>query len=59
MPAETISPEQAASFVKSMWLDYGATHCEPDVFGRALAARKEELENVKRRSCLSRCARAL
>ncbi len=51
MPAETISPEQAASFVKSgMWLDYGATHCEPDVFDRALAARKDELENVKIRS---------
>jgi hypothetical protein len=27
MPAETISPEQAASLVESgMWLDYGATH---------------------------------
>lgn len=27
MPGETISPEHAASFVKSgMWLDYGATH---------------------------------
>jgi hypothetical protein len=48
MPAETISPEQAASLVKSgMWLDYGATHCEPDVFDKALAARKDELENVK------------
>ena len=60
MPAETISPEQAASLVKSgMWLDYGATHCEPDVFDKALAARKDELENVKIRSCLSLRPRAV
>ena len=57
---ETISAEQAANFVKSgMWLDYGATHCEPDVFDRALAARKGELENVKIRSCLSMRPRAV
>ena len=42
-----------------MWLDYGATHCEPDVFDRALAARKNELENVKIRSCLSMRPRAV
>jgi len=60
MPAETISPEHAASLVKSgMWLDYGATLCEPDVFDKALAARKDELENVKVRSCLSMCPRAV
>jgi len=60
MSAETISPEQAASFVKSgMWLDYGATLCEPDVFDRALAARKDDLENVKIRSCLSMRPRAV
>ena len=60
MPAETISPEQAAGFVKSgMWLDYGATHCQPDVFDKALAARKDELENVKIRSCLSMRPRAV
>ena len=60
MAAETISAEQAASFVKSgMWLDYGATHCEPDVFDKALAARKDELENVKIRSCLSMRPRAV
>jgi acyl-CoA hydrolase len=48
MPAETISADRAASFVRSgMWLDYGATLCEPDVFDKALAARKDELENVK------------
>ena len=60
MIRETISSEQAASFVKSgMWLDYGATHCQPDVFDKALAARKDELENVKIRSCLSVRPRAV
>src|SRR3954468_9408011 len=60
MDVETISPEKAASFVKSgMWLDYGAIHCEPDVFDKALAARKDELENVKIRTCLSMRPRAV
>jgi acyl-CoA hydrolase len=60
MPAETISADRAASFVQSgMWLDYGATLCEPDVFDKALAARKDELENVKIRSCLSTRPRAV
>ena len=60
MPGETISPEHAASLVKSgMWLDYGATLCEPDVFDKALAARKDELENVKIRTCLSMRPRAV
>jgi acyl-CoA hydrolase len=49
---ETISAEQAAGLVKSgMWLDYGAALCQPDVFDKALAARKQELINVKIRSC--------
>jgi acyl-CoA hydrolase len=60
MPAETISADRAASFVKSgMWLDYGATLCEPDVFDKALARRKDELENVKIRTCLSVRPRAV
>jgi acyl-CoA hydrolase len=60
MPGETISAEEAVSFVKSgMWLDYGVTHCQPDVFDKGLAARKEELENVKIRSCLSMRPRAV
>ena len=60
MSSETISPEHAASLVKSgMWLDYGATHCEPDVFDKALASRKDELENIKIRSCLSMRPRAV
>ena len=57
---ETISPENAASLVKSgMWLDYGACHCQPDVFDRAMAARKNELTNVKIRSCLTMHPRAV
>ena len=60
MPGETISPEQAASLVKSgMWLDYGAALCQPDVFDKALAARTDELTNVKIRSCLSMRPRAV
>lgn len=35
MPGETISPEHAASLVKSgMWLDYGAALCQPDAFDK-------------------------
>ena len=57
---ETISPENAAALVTSgMWLDYGGSHCQPDVFDKALAARKHELENVKIRSCLSLRPRAV
>jgi acyl-CoA hydrolase len=60
MTGEMISPEHAASFVKSgMWLDYGATHCQPDVFDKALAARRDELEDVKIRSCLTMRPRAV
>ena len=58
--AAVISPEQAASFVKSgMWLDYGTSLCQPDVFDKALAARTDELSNVKIRSCLSLRPRAV
>jgi len=57
---ETISAEQAAGLVKSgMWLDYGVSTCQPDVFDKALAARKDGLENVKIRSCLSMRPRAV
>jgi acyl-CoA hydrolase len=42
-----------------MWLDYGSSLCQPDVFDKALAARKEQLENVKIRSCLSMRPRAV
>jgi acyl-CoA hydrolase len=59
-PAQAISSEQAASFVRSgMWLDYGVALCQPDVFDTALAARRESLENVKIRSCLTMRPRAV
>ena len=58
--ARKISAEAAAGFVKSgMWLDYGVSLCQPDVFDKALAARKAELHNVKIRSCLSVRPRAV
>ena len=58
--AAVISAEQAAGLVRSgMWIDYGATLCQPDVFDRALAARAAELSNVKIRSCLSMKPRAV
>lgn len=60
MNAERISAEEAAGLVRSdMWLDYGGSHCQPDVFDKALAARKDELRNVKIRSCLSMRPRAV
>ncbi|MGB9409173.1 MAG: acetyl-CoA hydrolase/transferase C-terminal domain-containing protein [Terracidiphilus sp.] len=59
-PAQTISPERAAAFVRSgMWLDYGSGLGQPDVIDQALAARWEALENVKIRSCLSMRPRAV
>jgi acyl-CoA hydrolase len=58
--AQTISAERAASFVKSgMWLDYGVSLCQPDVFDNALGARIRELTNVKIRQCLTMKSRAV
>ena len=42
-----------------MWLDYGVSLCQPDVFDTALAVRTDVLENVKIRSCLSMRPRAV
>ena len=42
-----------------MWLDYGVGLGQPDVFDKALAARRDVLENVKIRSCLSMRPRAV
>ena len=42
-----------------MWLDYGVALCQPDVFDKALAARREALKNVKIRSCLTMKPRAV
>ncbi|HTV52975.1 MAG TPA: enoyl-CoA hydratase [Steroidobacteraceae bacterium] len=58
--ARSVSKEEAAALVRSgMWLDYGVGLSQPDVFDRALAARKSELEDVKIRSCLSVKPRAV
>jgi len=59
-PARHITSDAAAAQVQSgMWLDYGVSLCQPDVFDLALAARKTELNNVKIRSCLSMKPRAV
>lgn len=59
-PAKTISAADAAALVRSgMWLDYGTSLCQPDVFDRALGARAAELNNVKIRSCLTMKPRAV
>jgi acyl-CoA hydrolase len=48
-----VTPDEAASVVRSGdWLDYGTTLVQPDLFDRALAARKSELRNVKIRSAI-------
>jgi len=53
-PARTILGEEAAGLVQSgMWLDYGVGLCQPDVFDRALAGRRDALRDVKFRSCLT------
>ncbi len=58
--AVRITAQEAANFVKSgMWLDYGATLCQPDAFDIALARRKDELRAVKIRACLSVRPRAV
>ena len=59
-PARKITAERAASFVTSgMWLEYGTSLCQPDVFDKALGARITELTNVKIRNCLSLRPRAV
>ena len=56
----SISAEGAAKLVfPGNWVDYGITLCQPDVFDKALAARKHELQNVKIRSCISMKPRAV
>jgi acyl-CoA hydrolase len=58
--ARRISAAEAAGLVKSGdWVDYGAVLSQPDVFDRALAARKTELRDVKIRACISTRPRAV
>jgi acyl-CoA hydrolase len=42
-----------------MWLDYGAGLGQPDAFDQALAERKNELRQIKIRSCLTMRPRAV
>jgi acyl-CoA hydrolase len=42
-----------------MWLDYGVALGQPDAFDQALAERRDGLENVKIRSCLTMRPRAV
>jgi acyl-CoA hydrolase len=59
-PAKKISAQEAAGLVKSgMWLDYGTSLIQPDVFDKALAVRVPELENIKIRNCLTVRPRAV
>lgn len=52
--SKLITAEQAAKKVKSGdWIDFSFGHCFPPGFEAALAARKEELSDIKIRACLS------
>lgn len=58
--ARRISAQEAAGFVTSgMWIDYGGSLCQPDVFDAALAQRKDDLRGVKIRACLTVRPRAV
>jgi acyl-CoA hydrolase len=58
--ARRITAVEAAGLVKSGdWVEYGEVLAQPDVFDRALAARKAELRNIKIRSCISTRPRAV
>lgn len=53
-PAKRISATEAAALVRpGMWLDLGGLSAQPELFDQALAARVDELSDVKIRSCLS------
>ncbi|MEN9895307.1 MAG: hypothetical protein RIR97_1159 [Pseudomonadota bacterium] len=59
-PAKTCAASEVAALVRSgMWLDYGTSLLQPDVFDKALAARKQDLSDVKIRSCLTMRPRAV
>lgn len=59
-PARRVSAQDAAAVVRSGdWVDYGAVLSQPDAFDRALADRKDELTQVKIRSCISTRPRAV
>ncbi len=54
MSPQHVTAARAAQVVKSGdWVDYGVCIGQPDVFDKALAARKAELRDVKIRSCIT------
>jgi len=56
----TVTAAEAARVVRSGdWVDYGSTLVQPDLFDTALAARKDQLQNVKIRSCIAVRPRAV
>jgi acyl-CoA hydrolase len=58
--ARRISAADAAALVgDGDWVEYGTGISQPDVFDAALAARVEELEDVKIRACLTVRPRAV
>src|SRR5262245_51119415 len=58
--AKGISADDAAALVRSGdWVDYGLGVGQPDLFDRALAHRKDELRDVRIRSCVSMVPRAV
>src|SRR4051794_41732985 len=58
--ATRISAADAATLVRSGdWVEYGTGLSQPDVFDAALAARVEQLEDVKIRACLTVRPRAV
>jgi acyl-CoA hydrolase len=55
-----VTAEEAAALVRpGMWVDYAVSLNQPDAFDRALAARKDELQDVFIRNCLSLRPRAV
>ena len=54
------TPEAAAALVRSGdWVDYGFGLGQPDLFDQALAARRDQLRDVRIRSCMSLRPRAV
>lgn len=52
--SKLVSPEEAVKIVKSGdWIDFGFGHTNPHALDKALAARKDELKDIKIRHCLS------
>jgi acyl-CoA hydrolase len=54
------TPEAAAALVRSGdWVDYGFGLGQPDLFDRALAARRDQLRGVRIRGCMTLRPRAV